>query len=322
MTESVQMENVQKDITPKKSYSEIVLERVKELEKEGVIQFPPNYSYANALKSAWLMLKSMTDKNGKPVLQSCTKESITNSLLDMVIQGLSPAKKQCYFIPYGNKLQLQRSYFGTVAVIKRLKGVKNVFANIIYEGDEFEYTIDLETGVYKIIKHKQDFRNIDPHKILGAYAVIVTEDDQPNYVEIMNINQIKDSWNQGKMKGNSNAHKIFTDQMVKKTVINRACKMFVNTSDDSDLLIEAFNKTTENEYENSQEPEPVFEEIEAETIQEIKENANKKVLVIEESQEHETLQEEIKEEVKDKKQEQTSATKRVHQKLFAEDPGF
>ena len=44
MTESVQMGNVQKDITPKKSYSEIVLERVKELEKEGVIQFPPNYS--------------------------------------------------------------------------------------------------------------------------------------------------------------------------------------------------------------------------------------------------------------------------------------
>ena len=31
--------------------------------------------------------------------------------------------------------------------------------------------------------------------------------------------------------------------MAKRTVINRACKMFFNTSDDSDHLIEAFNAT-------------------------------------------------------------------------------
>ena len=37
--------------------------------------------------------------------------------------------------------------------------------------------------------------------------------------------------------------------MAKRTVINRAAKAFLNTSDDSDLLVDAINRTTENEFE-------------------------------------------------------------------------
>ena len=39
----------------------------------------------------------------------------------------------------------------------------------------------------------------------------------------------------GVMKGGSPAHKNFDDQMVKKTVINRACKTLINSSDDTAL---------------------------------------------------------------------------------------
>ena len=49
------------------------------------------------------------------------------------------------------------------------------------------------------------------------------------------MQQIKDSWNQGAMKGNSPAHKLFPDQMAEKTVINRACKLIIRTSDDAIL---------------------------------------------------------------------------------------
>lgn len=45
-----------------------------------------------------MTLQSMTDKNRKPALTVCTKDSIANSLLDMVVQALNPVKKQCYFI--------------------------------------------------------------------------------------------------------------------------------------------------------------------------------------------------------------------------------
>ena len=49
----------------------------------------------------------------------------------MVTQGLSPAKTQCYFIPYGNTVKLNRSYFGTMKVVKQLPEVKDIYAQII-----------------------------------------------------------------------------------------------------------------------------------------------------------------------------------------------
>lgn len=267
------MENNNTVSVQEKNITDKVLSRIKALEGAGDITMPANYNYSNALKSAYLILSETVDKEKKSVLQSCSQTSIINTLLDMTIQGLSPAKKQCYFIAFGGKLQLMKSYLGNIAATKRLKGVRNVFANVIYEGDEFSYELDLETGLRKITKHEQKFENIDTNKIKGAYAVVVMEDNL-NYVEVMNINQIRNSWNQGAAKGQSGAHKNFADEMAKKTVINRACKNFVCTSDDSDLLIESMNRT--NEYT----PEDIIESTHDQVKEEIKNNANQEIIDI------------------------------------------
>jgi len=251
-----------------KNISDLILNRVKGLEKEGNLQFPVAYSYQNALKSAWLILNETVDKDKKPVLQTCTQTSIMNSLLNMVIQGLSPAKKQCYFIAYGNQIQLNRSYMGTVAVTKRLKAVTDVKAYCIYEGDEFETEFNLDNATLNITKFNPKFENIDNTKIKGAFAVVLGPDG-PIYTEIMNINQIKMAWSKSRTGGQ--VHKDFAEEMAKKTVINRACKMFTNTSDDSDILIEAFNDS-DKEYELN----------EGSDVQtEIKEKANSKIIDIE-----------------------------------------
>ena len=256
-----------------KNITDNVLARIKDLQGAGDIALPQNYNCANALKSAFLILSETVDRDKKPVLQSCSKESICNALLDMCIQGLSPAKKQCYFIPYGGKLQLSKSYLGNIAATKRLKGVKDVKAYCIYEGDEFEETYDLDTATLKISKFNPKFENIDITKIKGAFAVVIGENG-PLHTEVMNINQIRNSWNQGAAKGKSGAHLNFTDEMAKKTVINRACKRFVSTSDDSDLLIDSITRT--NEYD----PEDIIETTHNEVKEEIKENANKEFVDI------------------------------------------
>lgn len=267
------MENNNTISIQEKNITDKVLSRITELEGAGDITMPANYNYSNALKSAYLILSETVDKEKKPVLQSYSQASIINTLLDMIIQGLNPAKKQCYFIAFGGKLKLRKSYLGNIAATKRLKGVKNIFANVIYEGDEFSYELDLETGLKKITKHDQKFENIDTNKIKGAYAVVVMEDNL-NYVEIMNINQIKNSWNQGEVKEQTNAHKNFTYEMAKEIVINRACKNFVCTSDDSDLLIESMNRT--NEYT----PEDDIESTHDEVKEEIRSNANEEIIDI------------------------------------------
>lgn len=211
-----------------------VLEKVKRFTDDGGLVLPRNYSVANNLKSAWLILQETSDRNSKPVLEVCTKASIANALFDMVLQGMSVSKNQGYFIAYGNKLEFQRSYFGTVALAKRVQGgiVTEPVANVIYEGDEFIYTIDPSTGLVNVIKHDQKLENIDDTKIKAAYA-IVTYEDGKTQTTIMTLAQIKAAWQQGATKGQSPAHKNFPAEMCKKTVIGRACKMVINSSDDA-----------------------------------------------------------------------------------------
>lgn len=255
------------------------------------LTFPPNYNVSNALNSAYLMLQETVDNQKRPVLQSCSKQSIASALIDMTVQGLNPMKKQCYFVAYGGKLTLMRSYQGTMAVAKRA-GAKKIVAEVIYEGDTFKYHI--ENGVKYIDEHIQDFMNIDTSKIKGAYAVL-TLDDGSTYTEIMNINQLKKAWAKGYgYKEGQGVHTDFADQMAKKTVINRACKNIINSSDDG-YLTEAFENTADED-----------NDIALESVQnDIKENANSEEFIEPEKIEGEVIETPKQEPVENgKKQEQ------------------
>lgn len=236
MSTGNQVAIIQKDITDDVNRS------LTRLQDDGLI-LPLNYNASNALKSAFFKLQEVQDKNGKPALEVCTRESVANALLDMVVQGLSPAKTQCYFIVYGSKLQLNRSYFGTQAVLKRLSNVKDIWANVIYKGDVFEY--EVAGGREKLVKHETNFGNRD-NEILGAYAVVKTLEDE-EILTVMTRKEIDASWSQSKT--GQAVHKKFPQEMAKRTVINRAAKAYINTSDDSDLLVDAINRSTENEYD-------------------------------------------------------------------------
>lgn len=230
---SVAVQAQAKPIAEFKNVSERTLAMIERLQSDGSLTLPNNYSVENHLKSAWLILQETKDRDNKLALAVCTKESIANALFDMVLQGLAVSKKQGYFIVYGNKLEFQRSYFGTVALAKRAGGIiGEPVANVIYEGDDFVYSIDAKTGRTQLIKHDQNIENIDNTKIKGAYA-IVTYKDGTTQLTVMSIQQIRAAWNQGATKGNSPAHKNFPEEMAKKTVVNRACKMVINSADDA-----------------------------------------------------------------------------------------
>ena len=224
----------QANVVKYENIADQILEKVNKFTADGGLVLPKTYSVANNMKSAWLILQETLDRNNKPVLEVCTKASIANALFDMVLQGMSVSKNQGYFIAYGNKLEFQRSYFGTVALAKRVQGgiVTEPVANVIYEGDEFVYTIDPTTGLIKVIKHDQKLENIDDSKIKAAYAIVVYADGKIQ-TTIMTLAQIKQAWQQGATKGQSPAHKNFPAEMCKKTVIGRACKMVINSSDDA-----------------------------------------------------------------------------------------
>ncbi|HGI5082922.1 TPA: recombinase RecT [Streptococcus agalactiae] len=223
-----------------------VNKRIEEKQNENFI-VPPNYSLGNALSNAYYELKNSSSGN---LLSQCTDESIYISLLDMVAQGLSPAKKQCYFIKYGDKVQLRRSYFGTMKVVKELNEVKDIWAGVIFEGDVFKS--EIVNGRRRFVSHESDWENQD-NPIKGAYCIIKDINNE-EYLTIMTKKQIDKAWSKAKTK---NVQVDFPDQMAMRTVINRAAKSFINTSNDSSYFVEALNRTTENEYDNDRQVKDV-----------------------------------------------------------------
>lgn len=206
---------------------------------------PKNYSVESALQSAYLVLLETKDKNKQPALSVCTQESVYNALLDMVVQGLNPVKKQCYFVVYENKLQLIRSYMGSMMVAKQVdSNIKDIRAEVVYEGDKLLF--DIVNGQKKIKEHVQSIDSLE-NKIKAAYAIAVNHEDKIIYTEIMSMLEIKESWKNSKTnvdRPDSN-HKRFPHEMAKRTVINRLCKIIINTSDDRELL--SYNEAPNND---------------------------------------------------------------------------
>lgn len=236
------MEKGRKDaeITINNAFIDGLAVQIKQKQEYG-LSFPADYNPTNALMGAYLQLKETNDKNGKCVLDTCSQASIANCLMEMVTKGLNMQKKQCYPIAYGGKLQCQVSYHGWKAMAHRY-GAKTIDAEVIYEGDTFKY--HLENGRKVLDEHTQDFMNVDLDKIKGAYCFI-TLSDGSQYIEVMNINQIKTAWRKGYgYKENSGTHKEFTDMMAKKTVTSRACRQIVQQYGDS-LVVDSVERDDE-----------------------------------------------------------------------------
>lgn len=241
-----------------KDFTEGMVVKIQQKEKFG-LTFPKDYNYTNEFMSAMLILQDTVDSNKKPVLQSCSRASIENALVEMVTQGLSMQKKQCYPVAYGGKLQCQKSVYGNTCIARRY-GLKDINAAVIYKGDVFKYHKEDAKTIIDV--HEQSFENIDNDKIIGAYAVAIMNDGE-RIAEVMNMAQIKQAWKQGfgyRENGNG-THQKFPDQMAMKTVKNRLLK-YIN------------NSHSGNEIENDLDEVSHEEMIEQDVAYDIEQNAN------------------------------------------------
>ena len=255
----------------KKDVVDVVSDKVQQFIHRGELSLPVGYSPENAMKSAWLILQSTVDREKTPVLKACTKDSIANALLDMVVQGLNPMKKQGYFIAYGKQLAFQRSYFGTMAVAKQVDDtIADIIAEVVYDADTFKYA--MVRGKKEIALHEQALENVNGKKIKAAYCLIIDHDGAIKKTEIMTFDEIKQAWKKSQMnplddKGEvkpSSTHGMYTADMCKKTVINRACKTIINASSDSHLFRQSVSRSDEIQTEAE-----VAAEIEAEANSEV-----------------------------------------------------
>lgn len=237
-------------------------DQILKLQESGELDLPQDYSASNALRSAYLILQETTDMSNKPALEVCSKPSIANALMDMVTQGLNPAKNQGYFIVYAGKLTFQRSYFGSEALAKRIDlSIADIVAEPIYAGDTVEYSI--VHGKKVIAKHLQTLDSVDAGKVKAAYAMTIDHAGEITRTIMMTYEEIKAAWRQGKSKPfddsgelkKSSVHAKFTGEMARRTVINRLCKDIINSSSDKNLLKKAIDQADQENAEVAVEAE-------------------------------------------------------------------
>lgn len=216
------------------------------LKKNGDVILPPNYDVNDAVKALYLKTIQTVDKQKRPVLEVCTRESIEQVVQNYVSKGLNIAKNQCYLVCYGNTLTLQESYFGKQKEANAYAGI-TINSNVIYEGEKVNIVV--RPNGTKIIEHTPDFSKFDTNKIVGAYAIAVNDKGEVVDSDIMTMKEIRQSW--AKSSSGGTVHKEFPVEMARKTVIARLAKRFINTSDDS-TKFEVVNSDMGNYYENSE----------------------------------------------------------------------
>lgn len=212
----------------KKDIGTQVLDRVNQLCEAG-FKMAPDFSAINAIKATMLMLQQVVDKNKRPALEVCTQVSIQTALFEMCVQSLDVSKRQAYLLVRGDKLCFQPSYFGHILQVKRLFPGWSPVAHTVREGDEFEYTINPESGKMKLVKHTQKLENLDKD-FIGAYMYLPCADGEPE-LYVMTRKQIMKAWSKSSSQ-TLQTHKDFDEKMALKTIINSGCTKVINATPD------------------------------------------------------------------------------------------
>lgn len=155
------------------------LEKIKinDLETVKPVMLKMGFSQEKFTKEAGFVAQIWNDPKSK-YLRKATKESLLSSVISIAQTGLTlnPVAKQAYLIPRGAyvdgqgivQAHLEPSYIGLVKLLTDAGQVKNIQTNLVYEGDDFDVSLGLETQ----ISHKPHYITKRPKgKIIGVYAV-------------------------------------------------------------------------------------------------------------------------------------------------------
>jgi recombination protein RecT len=153
----------------------------------------------------------LMDCDSMTVVRACIEASQLGLMIDGVLG-------HAYIVPYGKQAQLQVGYRGLTFMAMRTGEIKEIYADVVREGDMFEY----EYGLDKYLRHKPcDGEGDISHAY--AYAQFV---NGGSVFTVMNRKQIDGIRKRSKASDNgpwvSDYH-----QMAKKTVMRNLCVRFL-----------------------------------------------------------------------------------------------
>jgi recombination protein RecT len=161
-------------------------------------------------------------------------QSLRNALINLAAIGitLNPASQLAYLVPRKIRKSdpsavvcLDISYKGMIRTATDAGSILWAQSEVVYEGENFEMNT---VGDKPLHRFNPFSRAKDGKKVIGAYAIVKTFEG--DYLTCaMSIDEINEIRNRSMMSA-SGPWKDFTNEMMKKTVIKRAAKMWPRTN--------------------------------------------------------------------------------------------
>lgn len=161
----------------------------------------------------------LTCIQGNKRLLECSPKSLLGCLMVSAQLGLepSPVTGQAAIVPYKGEAQFQPMYRGLLALVRRSGELQSVQAQVVYTNDVFI----LQYGIEDKLEHTP--ADGERGEVKGAYCIFKYKDggysfDYMSRHDIEKIRKRSKAMNDGPWKTDY-------DEMAKKTVIKRHCKL-------------------------------------------------------------------------------------------------
>lgn len=182
----------------------------------------------------------LTAFNRNPALWKCDLKSILSFMVLSAQSGLSPSgiSGECYPVPFFNskkrvsEVVFVPGYRGLLKVARRTGDVLSVAAEVVYQGDEFEYAYGSNAGLRHVPKGPKRDKAAATH----AWALAKLKGGGEQFV-VLTVSDVEKIRAKSKA-GTSGPWVDYWDEMAKKTALRRLSK-YLPISDDDYRLVEA-----------------------------------------------------------------------------------
>lgn len=211
-----------------------------------------------------------------------SQTSVVEALTKACQWRLIPDGELAALIPYGSEIKFQPMFKGLLEVAYRTGVFKNIAAEVVYDGDDFKYSL----GAMSFVEHQKNLRGkrIEPIAVYadallttGGRLTIVMTMDEVNYIESKAKN--KTVWKEWK------------DAMRRKTAIKQLAKIAPKSEELQQLV--AYDNALEQDFDrlpdntkanalnallgNAAAPEQLLEPTDADLDNEINDEVQKEI---------------------------------------------
>jgi recombination protein RecT len=158
--------------------------------------------YGISVEQFYITCVNAVKKN--PKLLNCDPKSLFGAILLSAECGLRPntEEQHAFIIPYKGEAKFQVGYKGLIEMMYRNPRVKKIYAEAVFEKDEFDYWYGLNPD----LKHKP-YRGLDKGHLVCVYAICKLDDGETIFtvVEKNELDKIK-SFSQSVSSENSSKY--------------------------------------------------------------------------------------------------------------------